>query len=429
MPGIAIARAAKSFIITSRSRPSRRRVSSMENSQCRLANTTSSRYVGAAIATQADFGHRRPAGLQVGFHRFGEVGEVARRQAGFRVRVQAASTSANRALVPPMSATRCVGRPSVRSFRVPASETGQNGRPIFCAADLRRESRRTAPAPCHTGNRERSACSRSPLPLRGVDQGIQRARLGVQPDRRMAAGTLPEAPDMRPSVTSATLIAAVLQHAERRGQLVQLRHAVGARPLEPDHGDDVAIEFAGLEGVHQGALVVEDATGASMTCVRLHGRDLMTARPRFPSAAAGRRRPGNGRTGAAPLVLAGRWGRPRQAVRRRRAGSRARARAAVAPDGQDIGMQQAGVEQLADQEGHAAGGVEVVHVGRAVRIDAGEQRDRVGQFGEIVPGRSMPAARAMATRWIAWLVEPPVACSPTMPLTTAFSSTTAPTGV
>ena len=41
----------------------------------------------------------------------------------------------------------------------------------------------------------------------------------------------------------------------------------------------------------------------------------------------------------------------------------------------------------------------------------------------------MPAARAIATRWIVWLVEPPVACRPTMPLTTARSSTTSPTGV
>ena len=54
----------------------------------------------------------------------------------------------------------------------------------------------------------------------------------------IAAGTLPLAPDMRPSVISATLMAAVLQHAERRGQLVQLGHAVGARPLKADDDRD-----------------------------------------------------------------------------------------------------------------------------------------------------------------------------------------------
>ncbi len=36
----------------------------------------------------------------------------------------------------------------------------------------------------------------------------------------------------------------------------------------------------------------------------------------------------------------------------------------------------------------------------------------------------MPAARAMAGKWIAWLVEPPVASRPTSALTIAFSSTT-----
>ena len=41
----------------------------------------------------------------------------------------------------------------------------------------------------------------------------------------------------------------------------------------------------------------------------------------------------------------------------------------------------------------------------------------------------MPAARAIATRWSVWLVEPPVACRPTMPLTIARSSITSPTGV
>ena len=41
----------------------------------------------------------------------------------------------------------------------------------------------------------------------------------------------------------------------------------------------------------------------------------------------------------------------------------------------------------------------------------------------------MPAAAAMATRWIVWLVEPPVACRPTTPLTIERSSIMWPTGV
>ena len=43
------------------------------------------------------------------------------------------------------------------------------------------------------------------------------------------------------------LEAAVLQHAERRRQIVQLRHADGLGPGEADHGDEVAIELARLE--------------------------------------------------------------------------------------------------------------------------------------------------------------------------------------
>ena len=39
------------------------------------------------------------------------------------------------------------------------------------------------------------------------------------------------------------LEALVLQHAEGRGQLVQLGHAVGLRTLEADHGDMVALEL------------------------------------------------------------------------------------------------------------------------------------------------------------------------------------------
>ena len=41
----------------------------------------------------------------------------------------------------------------------------------------------------------------------------------------------------------------------------------------------------------------------------------------------------------------------------------------------------------------------------------------------------IPAARAIATRCMVWLVEPPVASSATHPLTIARSSTIAPTGV
>ena len=52
-------------------------------------------------------------------------------------------------------------------------------------------------------------------------------------------------------------MAAVLQHAERRHQLVQLRHADRLRPLKAHHRDEVAVEFAGPEGRMQLLLAVE----------------------------------------------------------------------------------------------------------------------------------------------------------------------------
>src|SRR3546814_6130373 len=54
---------------------------------------------------------------------------------------------------------------------------------------------------------------------------------------------------------------AVLEHAERRGELVQFGHAVGARALEADDDDHVAIEFAGLEGILHLLLIAEHARG------------------------------------------------------------------------------------------------------------------------------------------------------------------------
>src|SRR3546814_20827373 len=53
--------------------------------------------------------------------------------------------------------------------------------------------------------------------------------------------------------------ALVLQDAARRGQLVHFRHAVGARALEADDDDGVAVEFARLDRRAHLLLVVEDA--------------------------------------------------------------------------------------------------------------------------------------------------------------------------
>ncbi len=43
------------------------------------------------------------------------------------------------------------------------------------------------------------------------------------------------------------LVAAIQQHTQRGGKIVQFRHAVSAGALEPNHGDEIAIQFAALE--------------------------------------------------------------------------------------------------------------------------------------------------------------------------------------
>src|SRR5947199_10250843 len=55
------------------------------------------------------------------------------------------------------------------------------------------------------------------------------------------------------------LVPAVLEDSQGRHQLVQLGHAVGARTLEPNYYDYVAVELAGLERLEHLILVGEAA--------------------------------------------------------------------------------------------------------------------------------------------------------------------------
>ena len=75
----------------------------------------------------------------------------------------------------------------------------------------------------------------------------------------MAAGTLPDAPDIRPSVTIATRWPRSWSTPSAGRQLVQLGHAVGGRALVADHRDEVAaVELAVAERGEEVGLVVED---------------------------------------------------------------------------------------------------------------------------------------------------------------------------
>ncbi len=51
----------------------------------------------------------------------------------------------------------------------------------------------------------------------------------------------------------------------------------------------------------------------------------------------------------------------------------------------DVGMQQAGIDQFANHHAQPAGGMEMVHVGGAVRIHPRQQRRGLGQLVQVVP--------------------------------------------
>ena len=138
----------------------------------------------------------------------------------------------------------------------------------------RRPSRQVGLDLERAGRRRRAGSRRRPADRRGGRHRRPRARRGSPP------APCREAPDIRPSVTSATLKPAILQHRQRRGQRMQLRHAVRLRPLEAHHDHAVAGELAGLEGGLHRLLVVEDA-GRRLDHVplRRHGRDLDHAAP------------------------------------------------------------------------------------------------------------------------------------------------------
>ena len=121
-----------------------------------------------------------------------------------------------------------------------------------------------------------SRASHSPV----VDQRGQLAAIGAEPDdiavaqlgERAAAqrlgtdmdrgGDLARRPRHPPVGDQGHLEAPILQHAERRRELVQLRHAIRARALEAHDHDDVAIEFARLERRQHRILIGENSAPA-----------------------------------------------------------------------------------------------------------------------------------------------------------------------
>ena len=205
---------------------------------------------------------------------------------------------------------------------------------------------------------------------------------------------MPEAPESRPSVHERDLEAAVLQHAERRHQLVQLGHSVGARTLEAHHGHEIAVELARAKSVLQLLLSVEhDRRSLDDMAFGMHrgGLDDGAAETALQHAQPARRGEGRGHAREHGGVSGGFGnrppGHPRAAVVALGEGLRRISPQSAAPDRLDVLVQQPAVEQFADDEGHAAGGMEMVHVGAAVGVDARQQRHHLGEVGEVLPGQ------------------------------------------
>ncbi len=60
---------------------------------------------------------------------------------------------------------------------------------------------------------------------------------------------------------------------------------------------------------------------------------------------------------------------------------------AMAGHGVDVFVEQAGLQQFADQERHPARRLEVVDIGLAIRVHVGQGRHHLGEVGHVLPGQ------------------------------------------
>ena len=182
--------------------------------------------------------------------------------------------------------------------------------------------------------------------------------------------------------------ASVLQNAQRRGQFVQFGHTVGARALVADNTHKIAFQLAAFKCSQHFALVVEHDGGRFDDAAAFaHGGHFNHAASdvafhQAQTAVRGERVIGfaqdvfiaAGFRGFAPFEFT--------VDEERLFGVVAHT---VSDDGIDIVVQQACVQQFADNERQAACCGEVVHVGFAVWIHADQQWDDGRNFVKVVP--------------------------------------------
>ena len=198
---------------------------------------------------------------------------------------------------------------------------------------------------------------------------------------------------------------AILHHAQRWGQLMQFGHAVRLWPLEADDDDHVAFQFTRLEGAQHVVLRVEDGgRGFDRPERRIDRADLHHAAAEIA------------RQQAHAAIRAERIGHGPQHIFVARYGHVAPLQRFIlqhwllaivgqvaARDGQDIAVEQAIVEQFADDEAHAASRMKMVHIARSIGIDPRQQRHDVGYFRKIGPidaDASGPRDRGQVDRMI-----------------------------
>ena len=169
---------------------------------------------------------------------------------------------------------------------------------------------------------------------------------------------------------------------------MEFRHAVGARALIAEHDDEIARQLPRLEGGMERGLAIENAGGRGQALALLaHGGSLDDGLTEIAleqrEAARALERSGNRAEDRGIEALRRRITPDKAAVSERgllRIGGERRS-----GDSLYILESKSCREKLADHEADAAGGLELVHVRRTVRIDARDQRHYAGEFGEIVP--------------------------------------------
>ena len=233
-------------------------------------------------------------------------------------------------------------------------------------------------------------------PHGGVNQGVERAGHGIQAHQIACTQLAQRAPGQgfradvdgsrnfagRPAHASIGkqrhLEATPLQHAQRRRELVQLGHAVGARTLKAHDRHEVTFQRALVEGCKQFLLGLENQRrrlGDVSVCG--HSRHLdhgpaEVADEQLQAALRTERRRGGSHH---RVVDRRRW----QIMPDELAGVCIRRHFAIFAQTArhhscHVSVHRAAVDQLADHEAGASRRLELVDVGHTVRVDAGQQR-------------------------------------------------------